>query len=344
MQRILTVPAFFDAHVHLRDGALMESLTKYVVRYAQWAIVMPNLTPPVSTGILVNDYRNRINGVLQRQRLMRFAPLMTIKLLPGTTPKMIEFARQMNVFAAKLYPEGVTVNAEDGIKSFDAPAFLEVLAEMERQHMVLCIHGELPGTSDERAESAFMFVLRRIVAQFPSLRIVLEHVSTAEGVETVKALGDNVVATITAHHLILTEHDVPKTPHNLCKPVAKTLSDREALWKVILSGHPRFFFGSDSAPHPRVNKESPPPGKRPAFGVFTAPILPELLVTHFEERDALHLLPNFATHFGRSFYGLSQPVRELSFVRGMTRIQPEYDGVVPLLAGHILPWQLTANS
>jgi dihydroorotase len=336
----LSLPLLTDLHVHLRQDDLLARVAPYTDHCCAYALVMPNLTPPVTTPERLIAYR----GALSKQ-LKHSTPLMTFKLLAHTTPEMVRALRDAGAVAGKLYPEGVTTNSQDGIgrecllQPQNYPLFLDALGEMERLDMVLCLHGEMPGAFCLDRERELLPFVAWLVDTFPKLRVVLEHITTAEAARLVadaSGRGKRLAATITAHHLMLTLDDVigdKLRPHHFCKPIAKRPEDVEALWSVVR--HPAFFLGSDSAPHRVRDKEC----AEGCAGVFTAPVLPEVLATLFEARDALDVLPEFVSRRGNAFYGLRQPDTTLRLVKDSWRVPEQCGGVVPLLAGQGLAWR-----
>jgi dihydroorotase len=339
----LTIPALSDLHVHLRQGSLLEQVAPYTDRSCAYALVMPNLTPPVTTVERLNEYRQAL-----RQHLKSATPLMTFKLLASTTAEQVRALRDAGATAAKLYPEGVTTNSEDGIgrnvleRPEKYPGFLDALGELERSGLVLCLHGEMPGSFSLDREREFLPFVRWLIGAYPNLRIVLEHITGQESVQLVEETanrGRRLAATITAHHLMLTLDDVigdRLQPHHFCKPIAKRPEDREALWRVIQARHPAFFLGSDTAPHPVADKEC----AHGCAGVFSAPVLPEILAELLEQRDALSALPGFISQWGNEFYGLRRPERGLRLVKQSWRVPALCGGVVPLSAGKELAWRM----
>jgi len=263
---------------------------------------------------------------------------MTIKLMADTTPEMIHAAYRRCAIAGKLYPEGVTTNSEDGIKNIHE--LFPVFEAMGDVGMVLSLHGEVPGVFCMDREKAFLDTLGTIAHKFPKLRIVLEHITTQEAVKTVRGLPNNVAATITAHHLVLNLDDVVGgmlQPHNFCKPIAKRPEDQEVLREAAIGGNPKFFLGTDSAPHLRPKKEC----ASGCAGVYTAPVAMPILAHVFEEENALDKLANFTSKFGADFYKLPPPNGTLLLEKGEPWTIPEtsfYD-VVPLWAGRQIAWK-----
>jgi dihydroorotase len=265
---------------------------------------------------------------------------MTFKLLPSMSCATVAECIQSGAIAGKYYPSGATTNAEDGPSSPDAVA--DALDAMEDRGIVLSIHGEKPDSPVLEREGAFLRTLDDLLGRWPRLKIVLEHLSTAEAVHYVQKGPDRLAATITAHHLLLTLDDLMGgglNPHLFCKPVLKTAQDREALRLAAFSGSPKFFFGSDSAPHPRSIKEK---GFAPG-GIYSSPVAVPALVGLFEDHGVLDFLPGFLGGHGGSFYGLKPPVQQLRLVREFWIVPEEVDGSVPLLAGKTLGWKVAGR-
>lgn len=329
----LTIRRPYDLHVHLRSGALLRDVLRHTASDCAAALVMPNTTPPVRTGLDVARYREEIRAALPAGS--RFTPLMTVKVVQDTLPEELRSAAEAGAVAGKAYPAGVTTNSADGVVDFRALAPL--WATMQELDLVLSIHGEAPGSFCLDRERDFLPRLRWIATAFPRLRIVLEHVSSAAAVSALSGLPPTVGATITAHHLLLTLDDViggELHPHSFCKPLAKRPEDRDALIRAATSGDPRFFLGSDSAPHPRSRKES----ADGCAGVFTAPILLPLLATIFECAGALGRLEAFSSVHGPTFYRLPVATETVSLVRRAWTVPGSYGDVVPFMAGQELPW------
>jgi len=334
MDRI-TLPRADDLHVHLRDGELCASVTPLTYQGgAGRVLVMPNLTPPVDSVAAVRDYRERLRALEPRLDY-----LMTLYLSDALRPDALDAAREAGVVGVKRYPRGVTTNSESGQNNWEAA--YPLIKRMQELDLVLELHGEVPSDPDAdicvlNAEERFLDSLQRLHRDFPRLRIVLEHVTSAAAVDCVRSLGATVAATITVHHLDLTVDDWAGRNHNFCKPVAKYPHDRDALRAVLRSGHPRFFLGSDSAPHPRSAKE----GACGCAGVFTAPLLLPYLADCCERLGCLEQLRPFASERGAAFYGLPPQEAELVLERREQEIPSDYGGVVPFRAGERLCWRL----
>ncbi|MCE9616288.1 MAG: dihydroorotase [Lentisphaerae bacterium] len=333
----LTLPLADDLHVHLRQGDVLRTVVPLLrAGGAGRVLVMPNTTPPVTSAGQAVAYRAELRAVAPDVDF-----LMTLYFTPALTPDEVRRAAAAGVVGIKVYPHGVTTNSASGVE--DLLAFGPVLAAMEAADLVLELHGELPAHAGSDvcvldAEERFLPTLRSLHDRYPRLRIVLEHVTTARAVDAVKSLGATVAATITAHHLDLMIDDWAGKNHNFCKPVAKYPSDRAALRAVVGEGHPRFFLGSDSAPHPRTAKEC----ASACAGVFTSPLLLAYLADTFEGLGALDRLPAFASEFGCRFYRLPPARETIRLVREPQVVPPAYGGVVPYRAGATLNWRIAA--
>jgi len=321
-----------DFHLHLRQGAPMAEYARLTAQagFAR-ALAMPNTTPPVADVPGLNSYRDEI----VRATGPGFTPLMIFKLLPGMTAETVRSLHQAGAVAGKYYPAGATTNSSDGLTDWHLCA--EAMEEMERLGLIFSIHGEDPlGPALER-EQLFLPRFREMAAAFPRMKMVFEHISSAEGAAMIRELPDNVAATVTVHHLLLTQEDIlggGLNPHLFCRPLPKTARDREAIKDLVLTGGDKVFFGSDSAPHPRERKEC----AAAAAGIFTAPIVLPLLIGFFEEKNRPDLLEPFLSERGAAFYGLEPNRGTVSFVREPFTVPEEYAGVVPLYAGRTLEW------
>lgn len=333
----LTLPKPCDMHVHLRQGDMLQAVAPWTARYFSRALVMPNLTPPVCSAEQVEAYRRDIVGVVGST--VDFEPLMTFKILPGTDPLMLGSLKEAGAIAGKVYPKGLTTNAEDGVDDF--LALYHVFAAMQQLGLVLCLHGEKPGAhiAGLDRERAFLRTLYLLARTFPALRIVMEHITTTAAVEAVLQLPDTVAATITVHHLLLTHDDVGgdrMRPHHYCKPVAKFAADREALVEAATSGCPKFFFGSDSAPHMVGRKEC----SECCAGVFTAPVALPLLAEIFERHNALDRLPIFVHDAAIRFYGLEESRTTVRLVQQPWTVPEVIGDIVPFMAGCEIAWSV----
>jgi len=335
----LTMPN--DMHLHLRQDEVLRVVLPHTTRQFGRALIMPNTKPAILTATDVDRYRREI---LAASADPNFEPLMTIQILESTTREIVREAYVHGATAGKVYPDGVTTNSEGGVTDFSS--LYPALEEMEKTGMVLCLHGEVPGKDvfclDREAQ--FLTTLEQLASDFPALKIVLEHVTTNEAVKIIETLPSNVAATITVHHLFLTLNDVVGgfiQPHHFCKPIAKRPDDREALLKAAMSGNPKFFLGTDSAPHTVESKEC----SGGCAGIFTAPVALPLLASLFEQHGSLHRLEGFTSTFGCSFYGLPQNERRITLkkqnwnvphcIKGEEKIE-----VVPFMSGETISWQV----
>lgn len=330
-----------DWHLHLRDGAILGDLVPHTARIFRRAIVMPNLRPPVRTVDEAAAYRQRILDAVPAG--MTFEPLMTLYLTPSTTPADVEAAaRSPHVFAIKLYPAGATTNAEAGVR--DVGAMWAVLGAMEACDVPLLVHAESTDPNVDVFDREVVFLrqtLMPIVERHPNLRIVVEHITTAEAVDFVLQASPRVAATVTAHHLLYDRNAIFRggiRPHFYCLPVLKRARHREALLDAVTSGSPKFFLGTDSAPHPRASKES----ACGCAGIFTAHAALELYAEAFASVDKLEQLEGFASHHGPDFYGLPRNQERVRLTRKEIPVPDRYavgDGdLIPLRAGESLCW------
>ncbi|KAI8608374.1 dihydroorotase [Chytriomyces sp. MP71] len=290
-----------DLHIHLRQGSLMRAVAPHLNRAGIGAaFVMPNLKPPVTTTDMAVEYRNQLQALAPN-----VAFLMSLYLSPSLTPAEIRKAKKAGVVGVKSYPRGVTTNSEGGIESYSV--YYDVFKAMEEEDMVLNLHGEVPSDHEKdicvlNAEEKFLTHLKQLHKDFPKLRIILEHATTKAAVDCVKSLGSSVACTITIHHLELVVDDWAGKVHNYCKPVAKYPHDRKALQDVVKEGHPRFFLGTDSAPHPRHMKET----SCCAAGVYTGPYILAYLANALASFGAIERLDQFGREFGAHFYKLKE--------------------------------------
>lgn len=320
-----------DFHVHLRQGAESGNFARDALKagFAR-VLVMPNTLPPITTAAALTNYRREIEVAAPGLKA-----LMTFKIHPRLDRAALTALKAAGAVAGKLYPEGVTTNSEDGVRRLEDA--YGVFAVMEELGLVLCLHGEHPEAFSLDREAAFVLSLPTLRAAFPRLRIVLEHVSSAEGLDAVLNDGPLTAATLTVHHLLYTLDDMvggKLDPHLFCKPLLKRPQDRDRLVAAALSGSPKFFFGSDSAPHSRENKEA----ALCSAGCYTMPVSLSLLIGLFESHGALDRLEAFVSRFGAEFYGLSTNQGSISFVKEPWTVSKLYHGVVPLMAGATLPW------
>lgn len=331
-----------DWHVHLRDGAMLASVLADTARQFARAIVMPNLAPPITTVANGIAYRDRI--LAARPAGSAFTPLMVAYLTDGIDPAEVVRGHAEGVFTAcKLYPAHATTNSAHGVT--DLQRIYPVFAAMERIGMPLLLHGEVTDRHVDIFDREAVFIdtkLRRILADFPALKVVFEHITTEQAVQFVEASGPQLAATITPHHLVINRNamfDGGIRPHFYCLPVAKREQHRLALRRAAVSGNPKFFLGTDSAPHAVGAKEA----ACGCAGIYNAPVALESYATVFEEEGALHRLEGFASEFGPRFYGL--PLNEARIVLERqrwtvdARIEAAGTQIVPFHAGSELGWR-----
>jgi dihydroorotase len=336
---IITLRRPDDWHVHLRDGAMLRAVLPLTARVFARAIVMPNLSPPVTTVAAALAYRQRITTALPPGA--DFTPLMTAYLTDATAPDEIMrgFAEGVWV-AAKLYPANATTNSAHGVT--DIAKIGDVLARMADIGMPLLVHGEVtdPAVDVFDRESVFLDrVLAPLLTRLPALKIVLEHVTTRAAVKFVEAAGPNLAATVTAHHLVINRNALFQgglRPHLYCLPVAKREEDRLALRRAATSGNAKFFVGTDSAPHPIKDKEC----DCGCAGIFSAPNALEIYARVFEEENALDRFEAFASLNGPHFYGMKVNDSTITLKRGQQTVAQEIASVRPFLAGQKLSWQI----
>lgn len=342
----LTIRRPDDWHVHLRDGAMLQLVAPYTARQFARAIIMPNLTPPVTTADAARAYRDRIMAALPAGN--DFTPLMTCYLTDGADPDAIAAAHAEGVFTAcKLYPAHATTNSAHGVT--DIFALAPVLERMQAIGMPLLIHGEVTDKDVDIFDREAVFIdrtLRRLVANFPALKIVMEHITTREAADYVAEAPDTVAATITPQHLLINRNaifDGGIRPHAYCLPVAKREQHRLAVRKAAVSGSAKFFLGTDSAPHVVAAKET----SCGCAGIFNAPYALESYIRVFDEEGALDRFEAFVSENGARFYGL--PLNEGTITLERVdqtvpeRIGNDTESVVPFHAGETLGWRVVAG-
>ena len=332
-----------DWHVHLRDGPMLRAVAPATARVFARAIVMPNLPQPITTVAAARAYRDRILAALPDQR--RFVPLMTLYLTDDTSAAQVVEARASGiVHAIKYYPAGATTHSDSGVTALDK--VYGPLAAMEKNGVVLSLHGEVTDADVDIFDREKVFIdrhLRRITRDFPGLRIVLEHVTTAEGVAFVRDAPANIAATLTPQHLKYSRNMLLARglrPHFYCMPILKRERHREALVEAATSGNPKFFLGTDSAPHVKHVKESALCGA----GCYTAPLALELYAEIFEDADALAHFEGFASIHGAAFYDVPRNRDTVTLDRAAWTVPEQYavngETLVPLCAGETLRWRV----
>lgn len=339
----LTLYKPFDAHIHLRDASALPTTVKHAEQQFSGVIAMPNLTPPIVDETMATQYYQQI---LAHSTNKNFTPYTTLYLTETTQPKDIEaIAKIPYIIGVKWYPKGVTTNSAQGASNLNA--LKPVLSAMESHKVPLLIHGESPKRNVDIFARELQFIqetLSPLIKSFPELKISLEHISTQQAVEFIKNAPDNVAATITAHHLLYNRNDLLSggiKPHLYCLPILKKEADRQALINAATSGNPKFFLGTDSAPHSQETKET----ACGCAGVYTAHAAIEFYASVFEQANALDKLESFASLNARYFYNLpTDKLSQITLIKKPWTIPASYNfsssQVVPLGANETLPWQI----
>jgi dihydroorotase len=339
----LRIPRPDDWHLHLRDEQSLRAVLPFTAARFARAIVMPNLKPPVTTTDMAIAYRQRIVSALPAGSA--FVPLMTLYLTDHTPAAEIRRARESGVvFGCKLYPAGATTHSDAGVT--DVARLDEALAAMMQVDMPLLVHGEVTDPSVDVFDLEARFidrVLLKLVERWPRLRVVFEHVTTRAAVEFVRTARDGVAATMTPQHLMFNRNALfagGLRPHHYCLPLLKTETDRRSLLDAVASGSPRFFLGTDSAPHARAKKEAACCGA----GIFSAHAAIELYAEIFDSAGILHRLPGFACEHGPDFYRLPRNLETMTLLRDAWTVPASYpfdgDELIPLRAGERVAWRL----
>lgn len=336
-----------DWHLHVRDGVHLASVVPFTARQFARAVIMPNLKPPVTTVALARDYRQRILGAVPAQ--YRFEPLMTLYLTDSTSPSEIRAAKASGfIIGAKLYPAGATTHSDAGVTSIEK--IYPALEAMQDCGLTLQVHGEVTDGDVDVFDRECVFIdriLARVVERFPRLRVVFEHVTTREAVQFVTSARPAVAATITPQHLLLNRNAIFQggiRPHNYCLPVLKRERDRNALVEAATGDDPRFFLGTDSAPHARHTKEH----SCGCAGIFSAHAAIELYAEAFEHAGRLDRLQAFASERGPDFYGLPRNTDFITLERAAWTPPASYrfgaEELVPFRAGESIAWKMVGGS
>ncbi len=321
-----------DMHIHLRQGENMKSYAQAAESYYARALIMPNTVPPVNSASSLISYRNKV-----QEAAPSLIPLMAFKLYRGMGKEDVYKLKEAGAVAGKLYPAGATTNSEDGVRNWKE--IRDALSAMSEAGIMLSVHGEKPESFSLDREKDYLSELYEIMNNFPDLKIVFEHVSSREGVKAVLEGGENLSATVTPHHLLYTLDDLlggMLNPHFFCKPVVKTPSDRAAVQEAVLSGNSKFFFGSDSAPHPENAKF----GKSGSAGIYITHASLPLLASFFEKSGCMDMLENFTSRFGAEFYGLELNRGTITLEMSPWSVPEISGGSVPFMAGENLDWKI----
>jgi dihydroorotase len=342
MTQELTLIRPDDWHLHVRDGAALDVVVPHTAAQFARAIIMPNLKPPVTTAEQALAYKKRILAAVPRG--LAFEPLMTLYLTDNLDPAEIARAKAAGVVACKLYPAGATTNSDAGVT--DLRKIYPVLEAMQREGVLLLVHGEVTTSDIDLFDREAVFIERHLMPlrrDFPALKIVMEHITTSEAVQYVSAADSHLAATITVHHLLYNRNAIFTggiRPHYYCLPVLKRETHRQALVQAAISGDPRFFLGTDSAPHPAHLKEH----ATGCAGCYTAHAAMEMYAEAFDQAGALDKLEGFASLFGADFYGLPRNTDRITLRRENWTPPESYAfgeaELKPLRSGEALPWRL----
>ena len=342
MQR-LTITRPDDWHLHLRDGAYLRTTVVHTARQFGRAIVMPNLKPPITTAALAEAYRTRILAAVPTG--VGFEPLMTLYLTDNTPPEEIRRAKASGiVHGVKLYPAGATTNSDAGVTRLELT--YPALEAMQEAGLPLLVHGEVVNAEVDIFDRERLFIERQLmplVERFPALRIVFEHITTRDAVDFVLKAPPSIAATVTAHHLLLNRNHMLAggiRPHHYCLPILKREQDRAALLQAAVSGNPKFFLGTDSAPHSRASKEN----ACGCAGIYTAHAAMELYAEAFASVGALDKLEGFASFYGADFYDLPRNSETITLINEAQDVPASFpfgdETVIPLRAGSSIAWRL----
>ncbi|VAX11222.1 Dihydroorotase [hydrothermal vent metagenome] len=334
-----------DWHLHVRDDDVLKNVIPDSAQRFARAIIMPNLKPPVTTVTKALEYRQRILDAVPEKN--QFEPLMALYLTDNTSEKdIVEAAENAHVHAIKYYPAGATTNSDAGVSSIKN--VYPIMATMEEKGIPLLVHGEVTDPQVDVFDREAIFIdtiLNPLLKQFPALRLVLEHITTAHAVDFVSSMPDNIAATITPHHLLMNRNDIFKggiRPHHYCLPILKREQHRQSLLKAACSGNPKFFLGTDSAPHSQKAKES----ACGCAGMYSAHAAIELYAEAFEQAAALDKLESFSSCFGPDFYRLPRNTRRIKLIKEDWKVPNELafesGKLIPLRAGEIVHWKLVS--
>jgi len=330
MQHRLFSP--LDMHLHLRQDKMLKDITPFSSKTFSGALIMPNTTPPLTTKEQLINYKKEIVNASSNDN---FKPYLTL-FFKNYDYEFLKDIKE-HILAIKLYPAGITTNSEGGVSKIDINTLAPTLEAMSELQIPLCVHGESNGFVMDR-EKEFIPIYLKLAKAFPKLKIIMEHITTKDAANAIDEY-ENLYATITLHHLMITLDDVAGgllQPHLFCKPIAKRPQDKEALLNLALNAHPKVMFGSDSAPHPKSAKEAP----GCAAGVFTSPIALQVLVELFEQHNKLQNLQNFISNNAQKIYNITPPKKVVTLVKKEFKIPKIYGEVVPFLADKKINWSI----
>jgi dihydroorotase len=338
----ITISRPDDWHLHVREGEALKSVVPATARQFARAVIMPNLATPVTSMKQAIAYREEILACVP---VNSFEPLMTLYLTDNTTVDTIYEAKASGIIhALKLYPAGATTNSDKGVT--DIKNIYPALEAMQEIGLLLLVHGEVTDPEIDIFDRENVFIesiLEPLIEKFPDLKVVLEHITTSDAVEFVSNAPKNIAATITAHHLLMNRNELFNggiRPHHYCLPILKRESHRQSLVAAAISGNPKFFLGTDSAPHPKSAKES----ACGCAGIYTAYHAMELYAEAFDKADALDKLEGFANHYGADFYGLPRNSGSITLTRESWQVPDSLelgqDTIIPLRAGDTCEWKM----
>lgn len=339
----LTINKPDDWHIHLRDGKFLKTTVAHIAQRFGRACVMPNLVPPITTVDQAMHYHQQIMAMVPPS--FTFEPMISLYLTHQTDINTVkQAAENPHILGFKLYPAGATTHSDAGVR--DIQSLHHIFEAMQTLKVPLQIHGEVTDPRVDIFDREARFIdqwAKNLVDEFPKLKVVLEHISTRAAVEFIEATSANVAASVTLHHLLLNRNDLlvgGLKPHHYCLPILKTADDQNALLSAVMKGHPKFFFGSDSAPHTQLKKEA----TCCAAGIYTAHASLELLAKVFSRENQLERLNPFVSHFGADFYQLPRSTETLILEEKPWKIPTFYpygeEKLIPLFAGEQLTWQL----
>ncbi len=340
----ITIAQPDDFHLHLRDTPFMESVVNHSAKQFGRAIIMPNIQPPITDTSSALQYKERILKAINNDN-HNFTPLMTLYLTNNTTPAdIIEASASKIIFAIKLYPAGATTNSDAGVS--DIKNCAKTLEKMEELGIPLSIHCEVTDPKVDIFDRERVYIdteLQKITIMFPDLRIICEHATTKDMVQFIESAPANIASTITPHHLFITRNEIFNSginPHNYCLPIAKTREDKEYLIKAATSGNPKFFAGTDSAPHPLANKEK----AGGAAGIYSAFCAIELYTEIFDQADKLNNLEAFTSHNGADFYNIPRNTTEITLIKQAWDIPNQFPfgdtHVKPFMSNQTISWKI----
>ncbi len=329
----LKINSPLDMHLHLREREMLKVVAPISAREFSGALVMPNLTLPLTSKEALLSYKDEI---LNLTKEYNFKPYMSLFFQENYDYEFLKSLKD-EILVVKLYPAGVTTNSESGVVEFDIEKLTPVLEAMSELDIPLSIHGESDGFVLER-EAEFVPIYEKLAIAFPKLKIIMEHISSKEAVKILDNY-ENLYATITLHHLLFTFDDMAGgkfNPHLFCKPILKREKDKKALLKLALNAHPKVMFGSDSAPHPKNTKEC----ANVNAGIFSAPLLLPALAEVFEKYNKLDNLQKFVSNNARRIYNITPPQKEITLIKESFRVEAIYGEVVPIFANQEISWRV----